>query len=70
MFMMMLSAGMPELTKVQDIHYLKQRINFHLTNKEAENHFKEEIQRSKNDIYRIVDNQIHNIKHNKAPKNN
>lgn len=43
LFMMMLSAGMPELTKVTDIQYLKDRINFNFTPKEAANHFKEEI---------------------------
>ena len=43
LFLMMLSAGMPELTKVEDIHYLKDRMEFELTSKEAENMFKDEI---------------------------
>ena len=40
---MMLSAGMPELTKKEDIHYLKDRLEFELTMNEAEEMFKNEI---------------------------
>ena len=59
---------MPELTKLEDIQYIKDRIEFQMTTKEAENMFKQEIQRSKQDVFRVMDNQIHNMKHTVKPK--
>ncbi len=63
---MMLSAGMPELQKASDIKYLVQKLNISLTDEEAKDVFRKEIERSRNDWFRRLDNLVHNIKHNKS----
>lgn len=76
-FMMMLSAGeiswyffkflinfkgMPELSDESDIEYLKMRLSLDLSEQEATNKFKREIDDSLNSTSRKIDNVFHNMK--------
>ena len=61
--MLMISAGMPELQNPKDIQYTVDKLNINLTEQEARELFISEIERSKNDLMRRLDNAIHNIKH-------
>ncbi len=53
---------MPELSKMQDINYLKDKLAMHLTDEEAMNIFSNEIREALNSTYRRIDNFIHGIK--------
>ena len=39
----MIATGIPELTKKEDINYMRDRLNLHMTDDEAAEHFKEQI---------------------------
>ena len=62
MFLIMLSAGMPELKKDDDIQFLVNRLELGISEQEASNKFKKEIQRAMQTYSRRFDNFIHNIK--------
>ena len=57
-----MKLGMPELSKMQDINYLKDKLAMHLTDQEAINVFSNEIREALNSTYRRIDNFIHGIK--------
>lgn len=57
--------GMPELSDVSDIEYLKKRLSLNLSEQEATNMFKREIYDSLNTTFRKFDNLLHNIKRGK-----
>ena len=63
MFMLMVSAGMPELMEVQDVNYLQEKLNLHLSDSDAEKAFKKELKKSLDTTWRRIDNMIHNVKH-------
>lgn len=54
--------GMPELTCISDIEYLKNQLCLNLSEQEATNNFKKEIATALNDNWRKIDNLIHNLK--------
>jgi len=62
MFLIMLSAGMPELNSEQEIQFLCERLYLNHTEQEANIRFKKEIQTSVNTWSRRFDNFIHNVK--------
>ncbi len=72
MFLIMLSAGMPELSSNKDIAFLVRRLNLQMTEvshliynsiqQEASELFKKEIVRAMNTWFRRVDNLAHNYK--------
>lgn len=39
----MIATGIPELTKKEDIHYMRDRLNLSMTDDEASEHFKKQI---------------------------
>ena len=43
LFLLMLSAGMPELSKDKHLEYLVEKLNLHMSEQEASKHFKKEI---------------------------
>lgn len=61
-FLMTLSAGMPELQDVADIDYMLDQLSVELGDQEANEKFKKAIQLSLNDQWRKIDNFIHNLK--------
>jgi len=63
LFQLMQSAGMPELTCEEDIYYLRDRLDLSKTEEEASTLFRKEMKSSHGDLYRRVDNTIHNFKH-------
>lgn len=63
LFLVMQSAGMPELTCEDDLIYLKDRLELETDDEDSAKNLKREIRRSYNDFYRRVDNAIHNLKH-------
>ena len=62
MFLIMLSAGMPELSKELDIQYIVNALKLDYTNQEASVHFKKEIERASRTWSRRFDNFLHNYK--------
>jgi phosphatidylinositol-4,5-bisphosphate 3-kinase catalytic subunit alpha/beta/delta len=62
MFLIMLSAGMPELNRESDIQFIVDALKLDYTDQEASVHFKKEIERASHTWSRRWDNFIHNIK--------
>eukprot|EP01006_Ploeotia_vitrea_P036247 TRINITY_DN66000_c6_g18_i1.p1 TRINITY_DN66000_c6_g18~~TRINITY_DN66000_c6_g18_i1.p1 ORF type:complete len:1249 (-),score=825.13 TRINITY_DN66000_c6_g18_i1:300-4046(-) len=63
MFLLMVSAGMPELMVAEDVHYLRDKLCLDKSDKDAEKAFKKEIKKSLDTTWRRIDNWIHNAKH-------
>jgi phosphatidylinositol-4,5-bisphosphate 3-kinase len=63
LFMLMVSAGMPELMVEQDIMYMREKLHLEDEPKKADKKLKDEIKKSLSSTYRRVDNFIHNYKH-------
>ena len=62
LFLLMLSAGMPELNHEKDIQWLVKRLNLNLSEQEASKVFKKEIINAIYSTSRRLDNLAHNIK--------
>ena len=62
MFLIMLSAGMPELKKEYDIQFMVNRLDLNISEQEASNKFKKEIQKAMQTYSRRFDNFLHNCK--------
>ena len=62
----MVGAGMPELTRESSIGYLKEMLCLQMTDPEAENPFRSEIERSLNTTTRLIDDFLHDNKHYSA----
>ena len=63
LFMLMISAGMPELKKKEEIKYLREMLSLKLTEMEADSKFSSEIKNALDNTFRRLDNFLHNIKH-------
>jgi phosphatidylinositol-4,5-bisphosphate 3-kinase len=63
LFVLMVSAGMPELASEQDIGYMREKLYLDMTDAEADAELHAEIQKSLDSTYRRLDNMVHNIKH-------
>jgi len=63
LFILMVSAGMPELMVETDIAYLRDKLALELVEKKAEKLFEFEIGKSLETTFRRIDNYVHNIKH-------
>ena len=59
----MISAGIPELSTHEDINYLVDQLALHLTEIEANNLFKKQINQALNNTFRKFDALIHDAKH-------
>ena len=59
---MNLSAGMPELQEIADIEYLREKLKLDIGEQQATELFRKEITTSLNDMWRKIDNLIHNFK--------
>jgi phosphatidylinositol-4,5-bisphosphate 3-kinase len=59
LFLLMISAGMPELKNRDDIKYLREMLSMRLTEKEASSKFIAEIENALNNYFRSIDNAIH-----------
>ena len=59
----MIQAGIPELSNYDDINYLVDQLAMHLTEIEANNLFKKEINGALNNTFRKFDALIHDAKH-------
>jgi phosphatidylinositol-4,5-bisphosphate 3-kinase catalytic subunit alpha/beta/delta len=62
LFMLMTSAGMPELQNKEEIGYIREMLSLKLTETEACEKFNNEIQNALNNTFRRIDNLIHNIR--------
>lgn len=64
LFIIMSTAGLPELNGINDVIYLRKMLHLDKKNDEdAGNYFIGLINQSKNEKFRLVDNIIHNFKH-------
>ena len=64
LFMLMVSAGMPELQDKEQIKYIREMLSLKLTEMEADNKFTKEIDNTLNNaVFRKFDSWIHNMKH-------
>lgn len=63
LFLLMVSAGMPECLMASDIEYMRNQLLLKLTSQQAGAAFENEIKKAKGDTYRRIDNWIHNMKH-------
>jgi len=63
LFLLMVSAGMPELMDRADVSYLRDMLCLDCTDKQAEKRFKTEINNSLDGTWRRLDNFIHNAVH-------
>jgi len=63
LFLLMVSAGMPELMVEEDINYLRKKLALDVSEKKAEKLLQGEIRKSLDSKYRRLDNLIHNFKH-------
>jgi len=69
MFIIMSTAGMPELCSMKDVIYTKEMLKLDMPNDEdAGNYFVALIKQSKNDRFRLIDNLFHYFKHRKPKK--
>ena len=69
MFIIMSTAGMPELCSMNDVKYAKKMLKLDMPNDEdAGNYFVGLIKQSKNDRFRLIDNIFHYYKHRKPKK--
>ena len=62
LFLLMLSAGMPELNYESDIQPMVRRHSLDLTDQQASNLLKKEIVNAMNNKMRRLDNFLHNVK--------
>ena len=70
MFLLMMSAGMPELNTEQDIEYMVKKLQFEKSEQEAAKNFRKELQERNLKCYEYVlntwfrrwDNLAHNFK--------
>jgi len=63
LFILMVSAGMPELLVESDVHYLRDKLCLFDDEKKADKSLRDEIKKSLASKYRRFDNMIHNLKH-------
>jgi len=63
LFILMVSAQMPELMMEEDIYYLREKLYLNMTEKKAEKKLMEEINKSLDSTFRRIDNMIHNLVH-------
>ena len=64
MFIIMSTAGMPELCGMNDVKYVKKMLVLDkASDEDAGNYFIGLIKKSRNDRFRLIDNMIHNWKH-------
>lgn len=64
LYIIMSTAGLPELNSITDVIFLRDRLNLDKKNDEdAGNYFIGLINQSKNEKFRLFDNIIHNFKH-------
>ena len=69
LFIIMSTAGMPELCSMEDVRYAKKMLKLDMPNDEdAGNYFVGLIKQSKNDRFRLIDNIFHYYKHRKPKK--
>ena len=59
---MMVGVGIPELTKDEDILYMREKLMLHLTDEEAGEHFAQELMASMNDTKQLVNDFAHLIR--------
>jgi phosphatidylinositol-4,5-bisphosphate 3-kinase len=62
LFILMISAGMPELKKKEEIKYLREMLSLKLTEKEANSKFTTEIDNALNNAFKLIDNFFHAAK--------
>lgn len=63
LFLLMVSAGMPELMFQSDVLYIKNKLALDVSEKKADELLQAEIFKSLDSTYRRVDNMIHNFVH-------
>ncbi len=63
LFVLMIPAGMPELTKRSDIEFIERMLVLEKSNEEATRHYKDEIGNALATISRRLDNLAHTMKH-------
>jgi phosphatidylinositol-4,5-bisphosphate 3-kinase len=63
LFQLMQAAGMPELTTEDDIDYIRERLCLTDDDEGAKKTIQKELVHSHDDLYRRLDNTIHNVKH-------
>eukprot|EP00455_Lapot_gusevi_P034995 TRINITY_DN3870_c0_g1_i8.p1 TRINITY_DN3870_c0_g1~~TRINITY_DN3870_c0_g1_i8.p1 ORF type:complete len:392 (+),score=162.44 TRINITY_DN3870_c0_g1_i8:366-1541(+) len=63
LFILMQSAGMPELQCFEDIEYLRDMLKLQLSDSDASKQFVSEIKSSVTEKWRRIDNAIHNARH-------
>lgn len=63
LFVLMVPAGMPELLEAEDISYMREMLSLDLTDTEASEKFKKEINNCLSNTFRRVDNTIHIFRH-------
>jgi len=63
LFVLMVAAGMPELMKEEDIHYMRDKFYLNVNEKKADKKLHGEINKSLDSTYRRIDNFIHNVRH-------
>lgn len=63
LFLLMVSAGMPELMEPSDITYMQEKLFLDLTPEKADKEIHKAIDQAKGDKSRQLDNMFHNLKH-------
>mmetsp|Transcript_29445 Transcript_29445/g.49909 ORF Transcript_29445/g.49909 Transcript_29445/m.49909 type:complete len:1193 (-) Transcript_29445:248-3826(-) len=63
LFILMTSAGMPELVEKSDINYLRNQLNLHMSDSASGKHLETLIEKSRANAYKRLDNFIHIWKH-------
>ena len=69
LFLIMLSAGMPELKHKEEIEALVKKLDLNLSEREAAKKFQQEITTAVNTFSRRMDNLFHNYKQVEIKKN-
>jgi broad specificity phosphatase PhoE len=65
LFILMLPAGMPELTSKEDINYLRDKLAPAETDEETVKKFAEQVKNALGDVRKRLDNTVHIFVHSK-----
>eukprot|EP01029_Cantina_marsupialis_P008234 TRINITY_DN195920_c0_g2_i1.p1 TRINITY_DN195920_c0_g2~~TRINITY_DN195920_c0_g2_i1.p1 ORF type:complete len:1934 (+),score=559.77 TRINITY_DN195920_c0_g2_i1:830-5803(+) len=63
MFLLMVSAGMPELANAEDIRYFQDKLMFEKNDEEVAQYFDKELDQALSNKFKRFDNTIHILKH-------
>ncbi|MDP2437615.1 MAG: hypothetical protein Q8P67_17880 [archaeon] len=63
LFLLMIQAGIPELSSINNIHHLRRKLKLHLDDDGAAELFAKKIEKSRRTLFTLIDHSIHILAH-------